>query len=172
MSSGFLTVNNIVVGAIVYLRDEKGRILLQRRRSGLFKGYVGLPGGKVEFGEDIVDAALRELREETGLKGFRASASGVYSEVNFDNQSMSNHFVLFVIRAGGYEGNLLETTPEGENFWMYEEDIDSLERVLPDLFFVLDTINRAPFVESLRRYNDGNQTYVVTSDGRRYPKQR
>jgi len=49
LSSRFLTVNSIIVGAIVYLRDEKGRILLQRRRSGLFKGYVGLPGGKIEF---------------------------------------------------------------------------------------------------------------------------
>ncbi|MEM0321926.1 MAG: NUDIX domain-containing protein [Thermoprotei archaeon] len=164
-------MSNIVVGAIVYLEDEDGRVLLQRRGSGVFRGYVGLPGGKIEFGEDVVQAALRELREETGLRGLLAKTCGVYSEVNFGDQKADGHFILFVVKAEGYEGELLKETPEGQNFWVHTENVQTLDHVLPDLFFVLDEIKRAPFIVSLRRYNQGTRTYVVTSDGRRYPKE-
>lgn len=163
-------MSGIVVGVIVYLKDGFGRILLQRRRSGLFKGYVGLPGGKVEFGEDVVEAGLRELKEETGLSAIGAKLVGVYSEVNVEGESIADHFVLFVVRAEGYRGSLVESSPEGENFWAYEQEVSSLEKVLPDLFFVLDEIKSAPFVASIKRYNHAGEMYVVTSDGRRYPR--
>ena len=44
---------------------EEDRILLLRQRAGI-RGY-SLPGGKVEEGETIRDALVREMREETGL---------------------------------------------------------------------------------------------------------
>jgi 8-oxo-dGTP diphosphatase len=163
-------MSGIVVGAIVYLVDEEGRVLLQRRRSGLFTGYIGLPGGKVEFGEAVEEAALRELREETGLRASTPRVLGVYSEVNFDHLKPSDHFVLFVVNTQNYVGQLLEHTSEGENFWVHPDRVDHLDHVLPDLYFVLDEVKRAPFVASLKRYNDGDTMYVVTSDGRRYPK--
>lgn len=164
-----LTMQRIVVGVIVYLRDREGRVLLQRRRTGPYSGYVGLPGGKVEFGEDVVSAGLRELREETGLVASDARLVGVYSEVDLDDGGADGHFVLFVVKADGYAGSLVGSSAEGENFWARREDVSSIEKVLPDLLFVLDRVDRAPFVDSLKRYNSGGKMYVVTSDGRRYP---
>ncbi len=55
----------IAVGAIC-VRD--GELLLIRRRNDPARGRWSLPGGRVEAGELLADALVREVREETGLQ--------------------------------------------------------------------------------------------------------
>jgi 8-oxo-dGTP diphosphatase len=59
-----LTVDCVVFG----LDDEGLKVLLIRRGLAPFKGRWALPGGFVRVEETLDEAALRELREETGLK--------------------------------------------------------------------------------------------------------
>lgn len=56
----------VAVGAVIV--DDAGRILLVLRKNEPQAGYWSLPGGKVEPGETIVDAVVREVAEETGLQ--------------------------------------------------------------------------------------------------------
>ncbi|MDZ4775473.1 MAG: NUDIX hydrolase [Alphaproteobacteria bacterium] len=53
------------VGIVCFRRDE---VLLIRRGSPPRKGEWSLPGGRVEWGESVQTAALRELVEETGVE--------------------------------------------------------------------------------------------------------
>jgi 8-oxo-dGTP diphosphatase len=55
----------LAVSAAIF-RD--GRILLVRRARSPAKGIYSLPGGRVEFGESLHAALLREVDEETGLR--------------------------------------------------------------------------------------------------------
>jgi 8-oxo-dGTP diphosphatase len=72
----------IAVDCVVF--DNEGRLLLIRRKNAPFKGARALPGGFVEYGEDTITAARRELEEETGLKVGQLHLVGVYSDPKRD----------------------------------------------------------------------------------------
>jgi 8-oxo-dGTP diphosphatase len=57
-----LTVDALVI-------NKKQEILLIKRLKDPFKGFFAFPGGFVDYGEDPEKAVLRELEEETHLKG-------------------------------------------------------------------------------------------------------
>ncbi len=65
-------------GTAVIVLDERGRILLEKRSDS---GLWGLPGGRIEPGESLVEAGLREVREETGLAVEIVGLVGIYSRV-------------------------------------------------------------------------------------------
>lgn len=51
---------------------DKGPCPSYRPSSSLFSGYWSFPGGKLEFGETLLEGALREVEEETGVVNLRA----------------------------------------------------------------------------------------------------
>src|SRR2546427_2659791 len=78
----------VAVGAIAVDTD---RLLLVRRGHGPAAGLWSVPGGRVEPGEMLVEAVVRELAEETGLEG------------------VADHFVGWVERIGeGYHYVILD----------------------------------------------------------------
>ncbi|HEY7459641.1 MAG TPA: NUDIX hydrolase [Xanthobacteraceae bacterium] len=64
--------------------DTTARLLLIRRRHPPFQGQYALPGGFIEYGETVEQAAARELVEETGLVSTRLTLIGVYSDPKRD----------------------------------------------------------------------------------------
>ena len=72
----------LLVFATLVLRDAQGAVLLQMRTD--FKRW-GLPGGILEPGENILDCARRELREETGLLAGDLRLVGVYSDPKYES---------------------------------------------------------------------------------------
>ena len=88
----------LTVDAII---PYKRKIVLIKRGNDPFKGYYALPGGIVEYGERVEDAVLREVEEETGLKGKIHKLVGVYSDPGRDPRG---HFVsvcFIVLPIGG-----------------------------------------------------------------------
>ena len=57
--------------------DESGRVLLQKRGDS---NKWGFPGGAIELGETPEEAAIRELKEETGLDVTIDSLIGIYTD--------------------------------------------------------------------------------------------
>jgi ADP-ribose pyrophosphatase YjhB (NUDIX family) len=69
--------NSIVPSANVVVVNEAGEILLIRRTDN---GNWALPGGAVDLGESLSQAAIRETREESGVECEITGLSGIYTD--------------------------------------------------------------------------------------------
>ncbi|MBK3519612.1 NUDIX domain-containing protein [Carboxylicivirga marina] len=70
---------------VVLLADEiPAKLLLIKRGNEPFKDTWALPGGFVDMDEDLPTAALRELKEETGISGISIKQFKTYGAVNRD----------------------------------------------------------------------------------------
>ena len=76
----------VSVGAVVWRGED---VLLIRRARAPFEGHWSIPGGKVEFGETLEDALVREVREETGVEIALTGLIGVYQSIE-----AQTHFVM------------------------------------------------------------------------------
>jgi ADP-ribose pyrophosphatase YjhB (NUDIX family) len=80
----------LCVGAIAVDGDH---ILLIRRGRAPARGLWSVPGGRVEPGESMAEAVVRELREETGLEGVCETLVGWVERIG-----EGHHFVIFDFR--------------------------------------------------------------------------
>jgi 8-oxo-dGTP diphosphatase len=94
----------------VVIPTERGVVLI-RRGSEPFKGRWALPGGFVEIGETVEEAADREAAEETGLAVEVARLVGVYSDPERDPRG-HNVSVAFIARV--LSGELSAATDASE----------------------------------------------------------
>ncbi|MEJ6079036.1 8-oxo-dGTP diphosphatase MutT [Vibrio sp. 1-Bac 57] len=86
--------------SIAIVQNEQKQLLISRRQQGKhLAGKWEFPGGKVEQGESLESAMLRELKEEVGLS---ATQFTLFDSLNFqyDQLNLSLHFYL--VKA--YEG--------------------------------------------------------------------
>ena len=109
------------VGAIIIERD---RVLLVKRAHPPIQGQWSIPGGVLEVGEMVREAAIREAREETGLIVEPGELLGVYDRILRDPEKrVQYHYVLidFLCRAVG--GELQAATDATEVRWFTREDL-------------------------------------------------
>jgi ADP-ribose pyrophosphatase YjhB (NUDIX family) len=98
-SCTFVQFRNPAPGVVVVV-ERGGFVLLGQRRGGFGKGRWGLPQGYIEFDEDFLTAAIREVREETGFDVEIRSILNVVS-----NQLSPNlHTLAIVLLAGVVTG--------------------------------------------------------------------
>jgi 8-oxo-dGTP diphosphatase len=108
------------VGAIII---ENGRVLLVKRGQPPLAGEWSIPGGVLEVGETLREAAIREAREETCLTVEPADLLGVYDRVLRDDDGRTvYHYVLidFLCRRVGGEARAADDADEVRWFTLEE----------------------------------------------------
>lgn len=117
--------------------------LLQDRIKNDWKGYT-LPGGHIEPGESIVEAVIREMKEETGLDIKQPRLCGVKQ---FPIEG--GRYIVFLFETEQFEG-VLNSSDEGTMHWVNAKDLSSVNLVndFDDLLEVMliDTLTEFQYV--------------------------
>ena len=111
------------VAVCLMVRRDDGRQLVQQRLKQPFYGYWGRPTGKIRWGETILEAAARELMEETGLE-VDLSFEQVYHKMDYNQETgvLLEDKIFFVVAGSNPRGKLIDEFEGGRNAWMTERE--------------------------------------------------
>jgi ADP-ribose pyrophosphatase YjhB (NUDIX family) len=118
------------VGAVIINKQSTGaesRVLLIRRGQPPLLGEWSLPGGVLECGETLREAAAREAREETGLVVEIREMLGVYERViPGDDGRVRYHYVLIDFLCIPMNGDLRAASDAADVGWFMLEELPDL----------------------------------------------
>ncbi|MFZ0276303.1 MAG: NUDIX hydrolase [Candidatus Sulfotelmatobacter sp.] len=125
MQREFPEVPLVGVGAIII---ENARVVLVKRSHPPLQAEWSIPGGVLEVGELVREAAIREAREETGLTVEPGELLGVYDRVLRDaHQRVQYHYVLIDFLCRRVAGNLAAASDATEVRWFTREELPGLK---------------------------------------------
>jgi|SRR5580700_3055706 8-oxo-dGTP diphosphatase len=112
------------VGAIIIERD---RVVLVKRGQAPLQGQWSIPGGMLEVGETLREAAVREVLEETGLQVQAGELLGVFDRIVRDSEQRTlYHYVLIDFLCRRIAGEPAAACDAVEAHWFRREEIGEL----------------------------------------------
>lgn len=137
------------IGVLVVAVNTKikpAKYLAQQRLKQPYFGFWGFVTGKIRWGETVLQAAARELSEETGLQG-KLKLVGIRHKMDyqFDGILLEDKY-FYVVKATQLTGKLIHKYEGGKNQWFMESEI----KTLPDLFEGVDDSLKLTKSSSLR----------------------
>lgn len=125
---------NIKSTVSVFIQKDGKWLMLRRSKDKEYlPGIINGPGGKIERGEGILEAAKRELMEETGIiaKNLKLKAAGIGGFIDEEDEY---HFKVVI---GEWESGEPKTT-DGELLWMSPDEVLAEKDTLAELKHVFD----------------------------------
>jgi 8-oxo-dGTP diphosphatase len=116
---------------------ENARVVLVKRAHPPLQAEWSIPGGVLEVGELVREAAIREAREETGLTVEPGELLGVYDRVLRDaDKRVQYHYVLIDFLCRRVAGDLTAASDAAEVRWFTREELPAL-KLAEDTLYVI-----------------------------------
>lgn len=81
-------------GVMLLVKNEDGRVLMGKRRNAFCAGQFSIPAGHVEVGETFTEAAVRELKEETGIE-IKSQDLELFSVSNYVEPDWESQYITY-----------------------------------------------------------------------------
>jgi len=125
---------SLMAGVAIAVKKNNKFLMLKRSKIETFPGKWEFPAGKLEFFETLEQAAVREMKEETGLDCKKIKYIG-YNER--DDEKTKRHIIVHDFFANEFEGDV-KISEEHDNFkWMDEKQILEFDNVGIDTLEIL-----------------------------------
>ena len=125
MKREFPEIPFVGVGAIII---EDARVVLVKRAHPPLQAEWSIPGGVLEVGELVREAAVREAREETGLTVEPGELLGVYDRIlRSPERRVQYHYVLIDFLCRRIAGDLAAASDAAEVRWFRQEELWGLK---------------------------------------------
>ena len=108
---------------MVMIMDRESNMVLVQERAKSPEG-ITFPGGHVEPGESIVDSAVREVKEETGLDVKNLKYCGI---IHWCNTDTDERYLAFLYKTNDYSGIISQNIREGKVFWIGMDKLESMD---------------------------------------------
>jgi len=109
------------IANLLAVKDGKVLLLQKPRR-----GWYVAPGGKMESGESIYEAATREFFEETNITAHNAHLKGTYTMVIKEGDEVVDEWMLYTFVTTDITGEAFTETREGTLAWHPIEALETL----------------------------------------------
>jgi len=112
--------------SVSVLCHRDGRALVVKRGKPPFKDHWSLPGGVIELGETLQEAAARELLEETGVTASLGAPVETFDSIQHDDDGrVVTHFILTVFCGAYVSGIPLAQDDAAELDWLLPEELET-----------------------------------------------
>lgn len=112
------------IGAIVF---HKNRVLLVKRNNPPHAGQWAIPGGRINFGETLQQAAEREILEETGIRIKAGEPVFAFDDIRHDDHNRCRlHYVVVDLAAEYLGGEPVAGDDAAEAMWVSADELGSL----------------------------------------------
>src|SRR3989338_9771363 len=136
--------------------DGTREFLFQQRKKNPYYDFWGRVGGKMRWGETVIEAARRELKEETGLEA-ELEYRLLYHKRDFDKNTgkLLEDKIFLCVYANKFTGKMIESFEGGVNRWMTHEEF----QLQPKRFTSVDEFKQlmddgVPFAEREFYYDE------------------